>query len=239
MADQIAGSGKPVPPAKPAGSFDPDEVAAFLAAHPDFLLEHESLVPLIIPPSHRQGRNVVDLQDFMLRRLRDEVTRLKAQQKTLIATSRANLNSQQRVHNAALTVISARNFEQLLQIITTDLAVLLDVDVTTLCIESDESVRPPMPGIFLLEPGTVDHLLGLGRDALLEDHVHGDPAIFGGGAGLVQSEALLRLEIPKAPLGLLALGSRRPTKFRQGHGTELLSFLARTVGTTISQWLDL
>ena len=219
-----------------------DEVLAYLTRHPGFLTDHPDLVGLLTPPEHRHGAGVVDMQQFMLQRLQTEVARLKGQQRALISTSRSNLTSQTRIHAAVLALIGATSFEQLIQTVTTDLAVLLDVDVVTLCVESDTGPlpRPPLPGVQLLPPGEVDRLLGVGKDALLEDEVRGDSALFGSGAGLVHSEALLRLSIGShAPAGILALGSRKPHKFKAGQGTELLCFLAQSLEITIFQWLDI
>jgi uncharacterized protein YigA (DUF484 family) len=219
-----------------------DEVLAYLARHPGFLAEHPDLVDLLTPPAHRHGAGVVDMQQFMLQRLQAELARLKSQQRALISTSRSNLTSQTRIHAAVLALVGATSFEQLIQTVTTDLAVLLDVDVVTLCVESDTGPlpRPPLPGVQLLPPGEVDRLLGADKDALLEDEVRGDPALFGSGAGLVHSEALLRLSIGShAPAGILALGSRKPHKFKAGQGTELLCFLAQALEITIFQWLDI
>ena len=42
-----------------------------------------------------------------------------------------------------------------------------------------------------------------------------------------------------APPGLLCIGTRRSGKFHPGQGTELLGFLARSLGITIAAWLDL
>lgn len=215
------------------------EVLAYLRHHPEFLAEHAELLEVMSPPERRQGDNVLDLQHLMLQRLRDELARVKGQQRALIFTSRSNLTSQQRIHEAVLNLIGATSFEQLLQVVTIDLTVTLDIDVVTLCIESGGDLRPPVAGVQLLRPGEVDHLLGPGGEALLEDHVRGDPALFGSGAGLVRSEALLRLSVPGAPPGLMAMGSRKPSKFKPGQGTELLSFLARALSVTIAQWLDL
>jgi uncharacterized protein YigA (DUF484 family) len=234
--------GKGLPDARPASglrAITDADVLAHLAAHPDFLSTHSDLIPVLAPPQQSLGGNVVDLQAFMVHRLQDEVLRLKTQHRALISTSRSNLTSQQRIHTAVLAVVGAASFEALIQVVTTDLAVLLDVDVVTLCVESAAGAKPPKNGVQLLPKGFVDGLIGVGREALLEDHVRGDPVIFGAGAGLVQSEALVRLPVAKAPPGLLALGSRKPTKFKSGHGTELLSFLARALGVTIGQWLDL
>jgi len=219
-----------------------DEVLAYLARHPGFLADHPELAETLTPPAPRHGEGVVDLQQFMLVRLQNEIARIKGQQRALISTSRSNLTSQTRIHAAVLALVGATSFELLIQTVTTDLAVLLDVDVVTLCIESDTGPlpRPPLPGVLLLPPGEVDRLLGPGKDALLEDQVQGDPALFGAGAGLVRSEALLRLTIGShAPAGILALRSRKPHKFKGGQGTELLCFLAQALEITIFQWLDI
>ncbi|HLZ66065.1 MAG TPA: DUF484 family protein [Aliidongia sp.] len=219
-----------------------DEVLAYLTRHPGFLADNPELFDLLTPPAPQHGVGVVDMQQFMLQRLQSELARLKSQQRALISTSRSNLNSQTRIHAAVLALVGATSFEQLIQTVTTDLAVLLDVDVVTLCVESDTGPlpRPPLPGVQLLPSGEVDRLLGADKDALLEDQVRGDPALFGSGAGLVHSEALLRLSIGShAPAGILALGSRKPHKFKAGQGTELLCFLAQALEITIFQWLDL
>ena len=68
--------------------------------------------------------------------------------------------------------------------------------------------------------------------------MQGDPTLFGGAAGLVRSQALLRLGFGRgAPAGLLCIGTRQKGRFHPGLGTELLMFLARVIGITISQWL--
>ena len=52
------------------------EVADYLKRHPDFLVEHADLIALLTPPSRRQGDNVVDMQHFMLDRLRADLQRV-------------------------------------------------------------------------------------------------------------------------------------------------------------------
>jgi len=96
-----------------------------------------------------------------------------------------------------------------------------------------------MPGIHLLRAGMVDTLLGPDRNAMFCAGAPGDPALFGAAAGLVRSQALLRLAFGRtAPTGLLCIGTRKPGTFHPGLGTELLSFLARALSITIRQWLD-
>jgi uncharacterized protein len=217
------------------------EVMLYLRDNPDFLDRHPDALRLLRAPSRQSGDGVLDFQHFMLERLRRDAVRLHDEQSGLIATSRGNLASQGRVHKAALAMLRASSFEQLLQIVTTDLAVLIDVDVATLAVESaaTPTTRLPMPGIHLLRSGMVEALLGSERDALLVTGMPGDPALFGAASGLVRSQALLRLSFGRtSPIGLMCLGTRNPETFCPGLGTELLTFLARVLEIAIAQWLQ-
>jgi uncharacterized protein YigA (DUF484 family) len=240
--DKSAEPPRPAPlPAR--GLANGAEIAAYLREHPDFLIEHSDLLEVLTPPSQRRGERVVDMQQFMLQHQRAEIARLKQQHRALVTTSRANLAAQARVHQAALALLAAHSFEHLIQTVTTDLAALLDADVVTIAVESSGPQRPRLShhGVLILDAGTVDAVLGApDRDVLLNGDTEGDPLLFGAGAGLVRSAALLRLSISaRAPAGLLCIGMRRPGKFHGGQGTELLGFLARALGITIAQWLDL
>jgi uncharacterized protein len=217
------------------------DVIAYLRQHPDFLDRHPEALLLVRTPARKTGDGVLDFQHFMLERLRRDVVRLEDERNSLISTSRGNLTSQCRVHKAVVAMLRAANFEHLLQIVTTDLAVLIDVDVVTLGIENEATrmTRLPVPGLHLLRSGSVDALLGPNRDALLSSDTQGDPALFGAAAGLVRSQALLRISISRSgPTGLMCIGTRNPDTFHPGLGTELLTFLARALEITIAQWLE-
>ena len=223
-------------------ALQPSDVVAFLREHPEFLAEHPELLQILTPPVRDRGDSVVDLQHFMLQRLQAELARLKNQQRALISTSRANLASQSRVHQAVLALLAAPSFEHLIQIVTTDLCVLLDADVVTLAVESNSCGRSNLSvrGVQLLERGTISKLFGADRSVLFNSDTVGDPILFGSGAGLVRSAALLRLSVsPLAPPGLLAIGARKAGKFHPGQGSELLGFLARSLEVVIAGWLDL
>jgi uncharacterized protein len=216
------------------------EVLAYLRRHPDFLDDHPEAVRLLRGPSRELGEEVHDFQHFLIERLRNDMTRVAQEHRALIAASRGNLASQGRVHKAVLAILVASSFEQLLQTVTTDLAVLLDVDVVTIGVESTAtpSARLSLQGIRLLKAGAVDALLGAERGVLLRADAPGDLTLFGSAAGLVRSQVLLRLSFGRgAPAGLLCIGARKPGRFHPGTGTELLAFLARALGITIAQWL--
>jgi len=221
---------------------DEGQVLAFLRAHPAFLADHAELLAPLLAPERESGDRVVDLQRFIAERLKRRTRELEAECQQMVSLARLNLKSQARVHRAVLALMSAQSFEHLLQVATIDLPVFLGLDVAALCIESAGSPPPrgETPGVRLLDPGAVDRLLGSARDMLLRQSVRGERAIFGAGAPLVRSDALLRLKISAAtPVGLLALGARKEGRFHPGQGTELLGFLARAVEHSIRGWLDL
>ncbi len=225
-----------------APKLDDAAVAAYLKAHPDFLLKHPGLLETLTPPEMHRGDTVVDMQQFMLQRHRSEIAGLKTQQSELVTLSRLNLTGQARVHASVLALLSAQSFEHLIQIVTTDLAVLLDTDVVTIGVEttSAQPVKIPLSGVLLLQPGMVEAMLGADRDVRLIAETDGEPKVFGSGAGLVKSAAYMRVHVSsKAPNGLLSLGSRKIDTFHPGQGTELLHFLARTLAIVIAGWLDL
>jgi len=226
-----------IPEARP--EIDGADVTAYLRDHPDFLDEHPEALRLLHAPTREIGAGVADFQHFLLEKQRRELAELTAEHRTLITASRGNLASQARIHKSVLAILAAPSFEQLFQTVTTDLVVLLDVDAVTIAVESDaKGPRPIIGGIHLLRPGTVDELLGLEKPVSMAAGIVGDPALFGSAAGLVRSQALLRLAFGKAnPAGLLCIGTRRAGRFHPGLGTELLGFLARALSITISQWL--
>lgn len=219
-----------------------DEIRAFLAANPHYLADNPDVLAAVTPAPRHGGEKVTDLQGFLIGRLRAENEKLLARHDGLLATTRANLLSQGRIHAAALMILEARSFRDLIETATTDLAVRLDIDIAVLAVEKEASLpaRPPVRGIQLLAPGKVDKLMGEGRDVVLRSAVRGAKGLYGAGAGLVASEALLRLRAsPEAPTGILALASRDAARFDPGQGTELLAFLARVIELCIRTWLGL
>jgi uncharacterized protein len=219
-----------------------DQVAAYLRRHPDFLARHPDLLDVQTPPARDHGKGVVDLQQFMVDRLRRENAELSELRNDLVATGRSNLAIQSRVHEAILALLRAASFEEFVETITTDLAVILDLDVVTIGVEraEDGAAWKPVAGVYCLKAGSIDNLLGRTGNLLLRDDVTGDPAVFDGAAGLVRSDALIRLAIgDKAPPALLALGSRQEGTFHPGQGTELLSFLSQVLEVSFRAWLHL
>jgi uncharacterized protein YigA (DUF484 family) len=215
------------------------EVMDYLGRHPDFLTAHPELLEALSMPARWSGDGVVDIQQFMLERLRGEIDSLRGCAQDVIETSRTNMSTQTRVHAAVLALLATNNFDHLLRTIAEDLPLLLDVDVVTICFESGAMVEAKLvsPPIRRLEAGQVDCILGPDRDLALFREMDDDGTIFGGGSSLVRSAALSRLRPgAKTPDGLLALGSRG-NAFHPGQATDLITFLGRVIERCIHRFL--
>ena len=228
-------------PGKAADKPTAADVGAYLSANPDFIADHPEILDSLVPDRRDFGGGVVDMQGILIDRLRSENKRFRSSHDDLLATGRANLASQSRIHGAILSLLEVRSFRELMDVATTDLAIKLDVDVVILGVENENGIAErSVSGIRLLAPGTVDRLMGEGQDLVLNPHCRGRKVLYGPAKGLVSSEALLRLHAsPEAPTGLLALGTRHGGRFDPEQGTELLGFLAQVLELCIRTWLGL
>ncbi len=210
-----------------------DQVEDFLRDHPDFLIQHPALLDVMTPPMRWSGDKVVDMQSFMLDRLRNEQDDLKDAANLLISTTRANMMIQTRTHAGVIALLGAEDLEKLIHVICFDLPLLLDVDAVSLCFETGDKGHPGLGNsdIHWFAPGTIDKVLGGTKEvAKLLEHTSDDGAVFGEAAGIVQSAALARIGPGGSlPAGLLALGSKTRGAFHGGQGTDLLIFLARVL----------
>ena len=219
-----------------------DQVASYLRRNPDFLVSHPELVAILTPPTRKLGDGVADLQGFVIERLRAEIERLTEHHDALLDSGRHYLSRHSQVHAAVIAMLGATTLEHLIEVVTTDFLRTLHVDVVTLCVEGGANARRHCgaSGVTCLEQGAINAVLGEGRDVLMAAEDAADERIFGAGAGLVRSAAMLRLKLGgTAPGALLALGSRRAERFAPGRGGEPLGFLARVLERCLRAWLDL
>ncbi len=218
-----------------------DDVLNWLKANPDFLKKNPHAIDYLIAPKEENGRKVADFQSYMIERLKADKTEAVEVAKGMVETARNNMNNQSRIHKAVLRLLEAISFDEFIQTLTSDITNLLDVDITTLVIEADGKEIPHIHtnGIRVVPEGTIDNWMR-GKNALLQDDISGIEVIYGAGATLVRSQALVRIDVSMhTPPAILAFGSRDPHLFGAGQGTEQVSFLARVVERQLRTWLML
>jgi len=219
-----------------------EDVLLFLKGNPAFLQQHPEAYDYLVPPKKgEQGKNVRDFTAAMIERLKSDKERVMGTARTLVENARSNMNNQQRIQNVVLRLLEARTFDEFIHIITMDMAAMLDTDISVLVVETNGHDIPHVltSGIRVVPTGTIDKWMG-GKNALLQSDITGIEAIYGGAFTLVQSQALLRVDISmNTPPAVLAFGSRDPMMFEDGQGTDQVSFLARVVERQFRTWLNL
>ncbi len=217
------------------------DVLDYLRAHPKFLSQHPEAIDLLKVPGMSQGKGVADFQSYMIERLKSDKDEIEQTTREIIANARSNMNNQQRIHSAVLRILEACTFDDFIQCLTMDLANMLDVDIATLIVEADGQSIPHIntSGIRILPEGTINNWMG-DSPVIMQDNISGIEPIYGGGAALVQSQILLRIDISlDTPPAILAFGSRDPNMFSADQATDQILFLARVIERAFRAWLYL
>lgn len=217
-----------------------EDIVAYLKANPDFLRAHPELIDSLTAPKADMGKGVADFQSFMIERLKEDKHKAIQVTRQVVENARSNMNNLARIQACVLKILEAKSFAEFIETITMDFSQLLNVDITTLVVETSGRDIPHITatGVRVVPEGTILQLLN-GEDARLTSNCRGQEFLYGPGAGLVRSEALVRVDISmNTPPAMLCFGSRDPELFKQGQGTELIGFLARVVERVFRLWLD-
>lgn len=235
MSEDISQEPKKSPPTP----ITTEQVVQYLKQHPNFLVEHPELIEMLTPPKSDLGSGVADLQHYMLGGLQKELKTLRNTYNEIVSFCRDNQSTQSQVHAAVLSLISARDLEQLLQVLTIDLAALFDLDVVRLAMETEhvDFYTASYPdayssGISFISYGAVDACLGVNQQILLAEDIEESPVtaldeVFSDCIALVKSCVVLRLKLESVRRdAVLALGVRHSGRFHPHQGVDLLVFLA-------------
>ena len=224
-----------------------DQFRASIIAEPEAILDdREVMRALIAANGDTLGQNVVDLRGIALDRMEDRLARLEDTHRSVIAAAYDNLAGTNQVHRATLRILDATEFPEFLQILSHDIAAILNVDTLRLVLETvhDDQTQPlqdRFDGLLAIRPGGfVAAYLGPRheRQVLLRQIVGQIDGIYGPDASWLRSEACLRLDFGRGRLpGLLALATEDPHKFKPAQGTDLLTFFGGVFERAMRRWL--
>lgn len=216
------------------------DVVAYLRRNPRVLLNNPDLLTVLAPDTRFEPETVVvDMQRFVVDRLRRQVDDMKAASDRLVTTTRSNMSLVERTMECALALLYARDYNELAQILHDDLPVHLGVDAISIAFETDSLPLEASHIVKALPHGTVDQLVGPDSSRIRPD-TEGEAIVYGSAAGLVRSDALIALpEGEGLPVGLFAVGCRAANHFEDGQGTELIAFLAHVSRYAVGRWWSL
>jgi uncharacterized protein YigA (DUF484 family) len=233
MADQLkAGAG---------AELREQDVIAYLRRNPRVLANHPELLSALASETRFETDTVVvDMQRFVVERLRRQVDDLKASSERLVTTTRSNMSLVERTMECALALLYARDYAELAQILSDELPTHLSVDAVTIAFEADHLPADAGDVVKRLPQGAVEQLMGGNMLARIRSKTEGDVALYGSSAGIVRSDALIALaEGEGMPVGVFAVGCRTPGHFEPAQGTELIAFLAHVTRYAVGRWWTL
>ncbi len=218
------------------------DVIAYLKAHPNFLEDHPELVALLTPPAYRAGETVLDMQRFMVEKLRSQIDLLQGQFRQMLAYARDNQTALQQVHHACLQLLPCTSRNALLAVIHEQFPQWFRVDVVRLLTEADVLQQGNLDdpeGMMTVPVGTLKPLLGHGdvRLGLLED-VETELAsrLCGGSSPMIASYALVDAgESAQGYARALLFATRDAECFEEGQGTDILRFLGKVVAELLTK----
>jgi uncharacterized protein YigA (DUF484 family) len=215
------------------------DIVEYLKSNPKFLQKNPDAVDYLLPPKDTaNGRRVVDFQHYMVEKLKADKRMVLDTTRDIIEVSRENMNHLARIHEAVLKILEAETFDQFIQILSVDVPAALDCDAVSLIVENDGRLpNTNMRSLRLVPQGTCKNWMN-GNDASIQSNIKGTVEMFGEAAGLIQSQALLKInQTMDIPASILAFGSRDPEMFMDGMGTDLIRFLCDVTERAIKLWL--
>ena len=202
---------------------DPDTVAGYLRANPDFLAARPELYRVLTPPQRVHGEALADHMMAMIGIERAHARAQEARARDVLAAGRAAAGLAERVHEAILSLIAA---PELFACVTEELPHLLGVDAAALCCETF------IPGWRSLPPGAIAVLMR-GRTTVCRDRPSDAVLLHAEAALLAERDVLVRL--PGAAPALLALVSRDPAALPGLHAGAAYGLLGRVLGALLAR----
>ncbi|MFP4131010.1 MAG: DUF484 family protein [Thiohalospira sp.] len=219
-------------------ALDEQQVVEFLRHHPDLLRRHPDLLAELNVP-HTPGAGTVSLVERQVQRLREQREEMRHRLDDLYTLARENESLSVQFHQLVLDLLGAREPAAVAAALEQDLRRDCDADAVALRLYPAGDHRIP------------DHLIGprgadrnrLERIFAAPNPVCGrlDPEIgallFGDGGEAMVSAALIPLPLRGRSLGLLAVGSTDPERFRAGQGTLFLEQLGEAAAAALNPHL--
>lgn len=196
---------------------DPDAVAAWLRDHPGFLAERPDLYRMLAPPRRVHGETLTDHMAAMLAAER-------AATRDMADALREGDGFAARIRAAILALIASH---EPAETVHQEWPALLGLAHCALATEDLPSAHR-----LFLPAGSVARLMPAGRDALLRTRPTDLSLLHAEAAGLITSDALVRVPLPGPP-ALLVLGARGVADLPARGSAAQLLFLARALATAL------
>lgn len=213
-----------------------EEVAEYLANHPDFFTEHKTLLEVLTVP-HNIGGSAVSLVERQTSLLRERTLQLTTHLSELIDNARHNDSQFDKTKRMVLSLLDAGTLDDVAVALEESLCRDFYGDVTSLVLFSDAPLNVnnlrmlPRATAGVVESLMVTSLPTCGQLQNIENRF-----LFVDEAEKVKSAAVIPL-VKGETIGLLAIGSYEANYFHSSQGTLFLSYVGEVLSRVTSRLL--
>lgn len=200
----------------------PDDVAKYLAAHPDFFDQHPELLEHLNVP-HVAGSAAISLVERQVKLLREKQAASRERLAELVRVARSNESLAERIHALCLRLLASRSLGDIEAQIAVSMRQDFDVTPARLFLVSPDTAIVLREATGLLTAG--EPRCGHFGDA--------QRTLFFGDAGAqLRSMALVPIGAG-ASLGVLVLGSQDAERFPPGVSTDFLARIGELITAAV------
>ena len=217
-----------------------DQIAAYLQDHLDFFEQHPTLVRELKIPT--DSGVAISLVEYQLRKLREQIQQLERENDHMIETARINSVLFEKTRTLVLSLLDARDLDDLAVVLDEKLASGFDIPVVRLLLSDQFNVPDsltmiqPIKAASLEDGGQLAQAVSdkepwVGR--LTKDRKN---QLFGDDSSAVESCATLAL-VRGHTYGVLALGHPDPTHFQSNQDTLFLDHIGEALAMILPRLL--
>ena len=218
-----------------------DQIAAYLQDHLDFFEQHPTLVRELKIPT--DSGVAISLVEYQLRKLREQIQQLERENDHMIETARINSVLFEKTRTLVLSLLDARDLDDLAVVLDEKLACGFDIPVVRLLLSDQFNVPDsltmiqPIKAASLEDGGQLAQTVSdkepwIGR--LTTDRKN---QLFGDDSSAVESCATLAL-VRGHTYGVLALGHPDATHFQSNQDTLFLDHIGEALAMILPRLLD-
>ncbi|RLK51698.1 hypothetical protein DFR31_1644 [Alkalispirillum mobile] len=221
---------------KPEAQLTAEDVAAWLAEDPTFLLRHPKVLRDL--ELRHDCAPAVSLIERQVQLLRHENDALREELEGLLAVARYNDRTGTRLHQLTLELMRADSLTAVVEVLRAGLREGFQADAVALLLFGDSEPAEGLPVPCL--PEDDDRLASLNNFIMDRrprcGRMRGEQLeqLFGSGATRVNSAAIVPLVADQGVQGLLGIGSHQADRFHEGQGTVYLTQLGQLAGEALA-----
>ncbi len=216
-------------------SLSPEAVAAYLRQNPDFFLERDELLTSLTL-KHDSGE-AVSLVERQVNLLRERNLQMRHRLSSLMSVARENDVLLEKTQRLVLSLLEAKNLNQVIKAVNESLMGDFKADISTLTIISNNDYDDARVVSLDTARDEISSILNSSRAVCGVLRPNELEFLFQQDAGRIGSAAVAPISNGNT-LGVLAIGSTDPDRYRSSMGTIFLTYVSEVLNRILPNFVE-